>query len=466
MKRPPNILLIAIDSLRRDRMSGYGFDRLTTPHIDAFAADATLYEETLSPHVPTTPAYASMLTGRDCFGTEVVALRHQGGLTEKVKTLPEILRESGYTSTCVGFTGNPSSRGFDHYLDYKAWGGRDDGVLRKAEALNEVTLPELERLSGGDQPWMMMLRHMDPHSPYLPPPPFDRAFYQDDEFSGEDTMKPVFDFKPFADYFRSWMPPGVKDRHYIDAQYDGAVAYMDVCIAQIFEKLRQLGIYDETIVVLNGDHGETLYEHECWYDHHGLYEHNLVVPLIIRYPGKVEAGRRVPGLNHHKDLVPTLLELAEIESDLPFDGRSLTGLAADPAGWAEESECYLTECTWMRKHGWRTRDWKLIVALEPDFHFKPEVELYHLGDDPLEEHNLAEEKPDVVADLRSRMEAFIARREADLEITNPMLTQGSWHKCPGIEAFSTSQEAYDHLHIGDASAARKLQARDAKPSAG
>ena len=90
--KKPNIVLFAIDSILADHMSCYGYPRLTTPHIDKFAQGGTLFEKTYSAHIPTTPAYSSMLTGRDCFGTEVVALRHQGGLTKKVKTLPEILR--------------------------------------------------------------------------------------------------------------------------------------------------------------------------------------------------------------------------------------------------------------------------------------------------------------------------------------------------------------------------------------
>src|SRR6187455_3816013 len=89
--KKPNILLFAIDSILADRMSCYGYAKLTTPHLDRFAQQGTLFERTYSAHIPTTPAYSSMLTGRDCFGTEVVALRHQGGLTKKVKTLPEIL---------------------------------------------------------------------------------------------------------------------------------------------------------------------------------------------------------------------------------------------------------------------------------------------------------------------------------------------------------------------------------------
>ena len=111
-KKRPNIVLLGVDSLLADHMSCYGYQRQTTPHIDRFAEGGALFEKTYSAHIPTTSAYASMLTGLDAFGTQVVALRHKGGLREDVQTLPEILRDQGYATTCVGFTGNPSSRGF------------------------------------------------------------------------------------------------------------------------------------------------------------------------------------------------------------------------------------------------------------------------------------------------------------------------------------------------------------------
>jgi hypothetical protein len=111
----------------------------------------------------------------------------------------------------------------------------------------------------------------------------------------------------------------------------------------------------------------------------------------------------------------------------------------------------------MRKHGWRTPEWKLIVALEPDFHFKPPVELYNLIEDPGENHNLAEQHPDIVKTLRGRMEAFIRRRQKETGIRNPMLTQDHWHGAGG--AFKTSQQAYDTLHIGDPTQAAKLQSK-------
>jgi len=112
----------------------------------------------------------------------------------------------------------------------------------------------------------------------------------------------------------------------------------------------------------------------------------------------------------------------------------------------------------MRKHGWRTPEWKLIVALEPDFHFKPQVELYNLVEDPDENNNLAESEPGVVDLLRGRMERWIAQREEATGLANPIHHQGDWHGHEGVGAFKTSQQAYDTMHIGDPTQAAKLQA--------
>jgi len=275
-------------------------------------------------------------------------------------------------------------------------------------------------------------------------------------------MEPVMAFRPFRDYFASWLPEGITDADYVIAQYDGAVAYMDACIQVLLNQLDALGIAGNTIVVLNGDHGETLYDHDCFFDHHGIYDTTLHVPLILRYPGKVPAGRRVPGFNQHKDLVPTLLELAEIDAGgIAFDGKSLMPMARGEVS-SHESEFYLTECTWMRKHGWRTPEWKLIMALEPDFHFKPPVELYNLVEDPDENNNLAESEPEVVALLKGRMERWISKREKETGFPNPIHTQGDWHGHEGVGPFTSSQQAYDTLHIGDPNQAARLQAESRK----
>ncbi|MFP4579577.1 MAG: sulfatase [Candidatus Sumerlaeia bacterium] len=460
--KKPNIVLLGIDSLKREHMSCYGYKHLTTPFMDRFAEGGAIFEDTFSPNIPTTPAYTAMFTGMDIFSMEVVALRHKGGLTKNVKTLAEILRDEGYNTTCVGFTGNPASRGFDKYIDYPGWGSWNEGRSHKAENLNEVTVPEIERLNKSDKPFFLMLRHMDPHAPYLPPGQYERMFYHGNETDPKNkSMKPVMDFKPFRDFFASWMPPGVTDKDYVIAQYDGAVSYMDSCIQVLFQQLESMGILDDTIVVINSDHGETLYDHECFFDHHGIYDVTLKVPLIIRYPKKVPAGIRVSGYNQHKDLVPTLMDLAGIKPGIKFDGESLMKLVKGQKP-SFESEIYITECTWMRKHGWRTPQWKLIQALEPDFHGKPEIELYNMVDDPDENKNVAKKHPDVVEYLQGRMNAYIAEREKKTGNQNPMLNQPEWHGHKGIDYFKSSEEAYKTLHIGDPKQAAKLQAEARK----
>ncbi|MBT3345064.1 MAG: sulfatase [Gemmatimonadetes bacterium] len=459
-KKPLNVILLGIDSLRADHMSSYGYRHLTTPHLDRLASQGVLFERNYSAHVPTTSAYASMLTGHDCFSTSVVALRHKGGLPDEVQTLPEILRPQGYNTSCVGFTGNPSSRGFDAYHDYPAWGSWAEGRSPKAERLNEVAIPELERLAGEEEPFFLFLRHMDPHAPYLPPGPFDRMFYSGDEFDPKNkSMDPVWGFKPFCDFFADWMPPGLRDADYVTAQYDGAVAYMDAAIQRILTRVDELGLADNTLIVVNGDHGETLYDHECWFDHHGMYDNVLHVPLIMRLPGKLPVGQRVSGYSLHQDLVPTILEVLGLKrkTKIDFTGQSLLPMV-DGSRASNYSDFYITECTWMRKHGWRTPEWKLMVALEPDFHFKPEIELYNLVDDPEENRNLAKREPAIVDMLRKRLDAHVERREKETGRTNPMFTNLSWHGTGHEGPFESSQQAYDTLHIGSVGAANKLQA--------
>ncbi len=457
MKKRPNLILFGIDSLRADHMSLYGYHRLTTPHIDKLLSYGSVFENCYSPSIPTTPGYASMFTGMDCFGTDVVALRHQGPLGDHVKTLAELLGEEGYNTTCVGFSGNQASRGFQNYLDFSGWGSWEEGRSPKAENLNKVAIPELQRLASDDKPFFLFLRHMDPHAPYLPPYPFERIFYHGNETDPNNTsLDKLFQFKPFRDFHASWFPPNCTDKDYIIAQYDGALAYMDAAIANLFAAFEALDLYENTLIVFDSDHGETLYDHECYFDHHGLYEPTIHIPLGFFFPEKVPSAR-FTDYCQMKDIMPTILDILEIKTDIHFDGRSLYPLMQGKER-EQEPEIYLTEATWMHKHGWRTPEWKLIHALEPDFHFKPEIELYNLIKDPEENHNVAEEEPEVVKLLESRMHAHIAKREKETGRPNPIYTNTKWH---GLDKeLKTAQDFYDNLYIGSPKAAELLQARE------
>lgn len=452
-KKLPNILFFGIDSLRRDHMSHYGYHRLTTPHIGKYAQGGVTFENCFSPHIPTTPGYANMLTGRDCFGTGVVGLS-QKTIAPGVPVLAEMLRERGYDTTCIGFEGNAAGRGFDRYISFKGWGpDHDDGRAHKAQNLNEVALPELERLAQGGKPWLLFMRHMDPHSPYLAPQPFQDMFFQGDGFDPADKrMQKVYDFKPFGDYIGSWVPEGLTNPDYVIAQYDAAIAYMDAAIQQILEKLRALGLEEDTIVVFTSDHGETLYDHDCYFDHHGLYDPTLVVPFIVVWKNHLPKGLRITDTMQLKDITPTLLDMMGIDTGLPFDGRSLMPLIR--GGHREkEDEFYITECTWMRKHGWRTPEWKLMISLEPDFHYKPPVELYNLVNDPEEYDNLADKRPEVVKMLTDRMNAWIEKRVKETGRPSPIEVNFLRPEGP----FATSDEAYHGKYIGSVAQAVALQ---------
>jgi arylsulfatase A-like enzyme len=420
----PNILFLGIDSLRRDHLSCYGYPRRTSPYLDRLAAEGTLFEESFSPHIPTPPGYAGMLCGRDVFGTDRVSLREKGPIMDSIPTLPEMLRELGYKSVGVGLD-TWLIKGFDEYQGFGgSWGPWEDRPLRKAEELNKVTFPILDRLAKGKQPWLLFLRHMDPHAPYLPPAPYDGLFYQGDPCApGNRSMEPVFAFKPFADFLRSWMPPGVTDKDHVIAQYDGEVAYMDACIQQLFERLRALGQWENTLIVITSDHGETLYDHGIFFDHHSMYEPTLLVPMIYHWPGHVPAGKRVRGMVQLMDIVPSIFELMgwqEMTTRQRFDGKSVWPLQRGEAP-ENYAEMLITECTWMRKHGWRTHEWKYIEALEPDFHGLPKRELYNLVNDPGESVNLAEVEVDICRLLRKRMLAHIAKRTAETGRPDPIL---------------------------------------------
>jgi hypothetical protein len=156
--------------------------------------------------------------------------------------------------------------------------------------------------------------------------------------------------------------------------------------------------------------------------------------------------------------MPTILDILGVRTKLRFDGRSLwpemNGKRRKP-----DTEFYLTECTWMRKHGWRTPEWKYIHALEPDFHFKKEVELYNLIDDPEEAVNLAAKEPKLCEVFEERIRNWIAKREKATGRRAPILTQAGWHGCKDVpDAFQSSQQAYDTLHIGNPKEAQRIQA--------
>jgi hypothetical protein len=284
-------------------------------------------------------------------------------------------------------------------------------------------------------------------------------FYHGNETDPENkSMEPVMSFKPFRDFFASWMPPGITDKDYVIAQYDGAIAYMDACIQTIFTALEAHGVLDETIVVINGDHGETLYDHECWFDHHGIYDNVLRVPLIIRYPGAVPKARSSAASISTKTWCRRFCNWPAF--------RPTTFRWPQPA--APDA---------------RRRKFARQRVLHYGVHLDAQARLAHAGMEthhclgaglPLQAGSRALQprhrpgrKPQ-----RGRTEprcgavspwahgrAHRAARKRKPAFPNPIHHQGDWHGHEGLGAFTSSQQAYDTLHIGDPDQAAKLQAK-------
>lgn len=417
-----NVLWIVIDSLRAHHLGCYGYGRNTSPHIDRLARECVRFEQAISPHIPTQPAHTTFFSGQDVFAHQIVAQGGHQELDARVPLLPALLREAGYFTAAVDNIGRWIEPAFERYEKYPRW--NHDGTLpwRNGEEVTAHGLGLLDEAAARDQPFFLFLHYWDPHTPYLPPPPFDRMFYEGDEKSPEHrSMDPVWESSWFANYFREWMPE-VRDVEFVKAQYDAGIAYSDACLSHVFNRLDELGLRDRTLVLLHGDHGEELDDHGCWFDHHGLYETNVHVPLLLRFPNE-EHCRVVPDPISLLDLAPTVLEAAGLSQLAEgTQGSSLLPLLQGGSNRKREG-IYLTECTWMRKRGWRTGEWKLIEAMEPDFYRMPPLELYHLKTDPGEKRNLAKERPEVVEALREARDEHITRRLAETGLPDPLIEQ-------------------------------------------
>jgi arylsulfatase A-like enzyme len=419
-----NIVLIALDSQRADHLGCYGYPKRTTPFIDSIARRGVLFKRCYAPNIPTHPSFTTMLTGKEAITHNIVNIGGGVPIAEGVRLLPEILREHGYATAAVDSMGRHFTRGFDEYAEY-GWDRSNPTVLRKAETVNEKAMPVIDRLMGQDRPFFLFIHYWDPHTPYLPPPPYRHRFYAKDRDPyalDNHSMDEAWSWEPFKWYFHQWMP-GVTDADYVVNLYDGETAYMDRHLRTIFGALapRQ----DETLIIVTADHGEILNEQLGYFDHHGLYEGDIHIPLILYWPGKFPSGRRVPGFVQNLDLAPTILDLLGVPDRDAMQGVSLLPTVFGLRDGNYE-ELFFSEATWEVKRAIRNRDWKLIDSIEQDPHGRPMQELFDLRTDPGEQRNVIDRYPDKARELGTRLTDWVERRLAETGRTvDPLREQGS-----------------------------------------
>lgn len=419
-----NVVLIALDSQRADHLGCYGYPKRTTPFIDSIARRGVLFERCYAPNIPTHPSFTTMLTGKEAIAHNIVNIGGGAPITEGVRLLPEILREHGYVTAAVDSMGRHFTRGFDEYAEY-GWDRSNPTVLRKAETVNEKALPVIERLTGQDQPFFLFIHYWDPHTPYLPPPPYRNRFYDKDRDPyalDNHSLDEAWSWEPFKWYFHHWMP-GITDADYVVNLYNGETAYMDRHLRSVFRALAPW--QDETLIIVTADHGEILNEQLGYFDHHGLYEGDIHVPLIFYWPGKFPRGRRVPGFVQNLDLAPTILDLAGVPNRDAMEGVSLLPALFGLRDGNYE-ELYFSEATWQVKRAIRTRGWKLIDSIEPDPHGRPMQELFDLRADPGEQHNVVESHSEKAQELGTRLAGWVEQRLAETGRTvDPVREQGA-----------------------------------------
>ncbi len=365
-----NVVLISIDTCRADHLSCYGFERKTTPNIDAVASQGVLFTRAHSTNPLTLPAHSSMLTGTNPPYHGV----HDNGshrLGDVNVTLAEIMRDHGYqtaafVSAIVLKAQFGLDQGFGTYDDHVTGEGRKLHInQRKAGDTSRQAVDWLD--IHGHEPFFLFLHYFDPHAPYEPPESFALRF------------------------------PA--------APYAGEIAYTDDCIGRVIEKLKSLGIYESTLLVITSDHGEGLGEHEE--DTHGYfaYQSTIRIPLIIKAPGGA-AQRKLDDPVSIVDVVPMVLDLVGITQPPHIQGENLSLSLVDQG---ESPQRYLyCESLHPTKYGCNglfglIHDrWKYIWTTHP--------ELYDLLRDPAETTNLVDSEVKIASELQAQLQSMLLQQ--------------------------------------------------------
>lgn len=399
---PPDIVLISVDTLRRDHCSVYGYERDTTPTLRRVAAEGVRLERAYSPMPTTGPAHATLFTS--LYPATHGVLENGARLAEEPLVLAEALRAHGYRTAAVvgsfvldakfGF-----DRGFEVYDDdfdpasstyrRRTWEGHaiDGGFDRRADMTTRSAVHWIERERDPDHPFFLFVHYFDPHAPYVPPPPFDGRF---DPRGGD--------------------PAGLGR---LGAAYDGEIAFTDEAIGNLLDALANVQPEEQTLLVITADHGEGLGQHG--YAAHGvlLYEEAVRVPLLFRWPGVLPAGRSIEAPVELLDVMPTLLEFVGIETRTEgLEGRSLAAALLGERPLDPERAVHLQRRLYrtpvvrgipVRGGKWALRvgRWKYIEAPE-----EGTAELYDLEGDPGEIEDRSSALPDQARELADRLAAW------------------------------------------------------------
>lgn len=308
----PNIILITIDALRADHLSGYGYPFLTSPHMDALAKKSVVFEYAFCTLPKTSASLASLMTGLHPFVHKTAP--NSDVLEAEFITLAEALKMRGYFNIAIVDNSNLSpkfgfSQGFDEYIG--VWSKRK----AKGESTPYITRTILDFLEKNQKrPFFLWAHYIETHTPYLPPDEFVEA---------RPPGRKIKDIEKKVLYsIENWMLPPDLDEGYVVSLYDATIKYIDSEIKKISDAFFRHGYQEDTILILSSDHGEELGEHNLFFDHGPLtFSSSIRVPLIMFVPG--EKGRRIKQPVSLMDIYPTLLEKVGLAPPHEIQGRSM-----------------------------------------------------------------------------------------------------------------------------------------------
>jgi arylsulfatase A-like enzyme/Flp pilus assembly protein TadD len=376
----PNVILITIDTLRADHIGCYGDKQIKTPNMDALAADGVRFERAFAAVPVTLPSHTTILTGT----YPMLSGMHDfaaNKLSPQQPTLATVLKQAGYTTGAVIGAAVLDSRfglnqGFDFYYDHFDFSRLDEANLDEMERPGNVVADlTLEWLSKNWQKKFFLWMHLyDPHYPYRPPEPYSRE--------------------------------------YADRPYDGEIAFADEQLGRLLHFLKEKKLYENSVIVLSGDHGESLGEHGEKTHGFFIYNATMRVPLIMHLPGNV-VGRTVNDPVSLVDLMPTILAAAGVEKPQQVQGTNLLPVLQAKAESRDRDlygETFLPRIhfNWSELRGTENTKYHFIDA--------PKPELYDLTKDPGETHNLFSEKKAVAGEMRARLAGLIRDYSAGQEL--------------------------------------------------
>jgi arylsulfatase A-like enzyme len=421
------LLYIDIDTLRADHLGCYGYHRATSPNIDALAREAMVFENVHASDVPCLPSRTALLTGR--FGIHNGVVNHGGtdadptidgadrGFWSRLQmdSLPSRLKRAGLRTVSVSSFAQRHSAfhwyaGLDEAYDVGRYG------MEIADDVHAIASDWLGR-RGREDGWYLHLHVWDPHTPYRAPDRWGEPFAAAPlpawlteevrarhwEGCGPHSAQEANGYAPKPEVAARFprQPQQIPDTAHVRRMFDGydtGVLVADDFVGRILNQLADLGVLDDTAVMISSDHGETLGELNVYGDHQTADQLTTRVPLVLRWPG-LGPPRRMRAFHYQIDVAATLLALLGQRIPSRWDGTSFAPSlrAGEDAG---REFLVVSQAAWACQRGVRFDDWMYIATKHDAYHRYPREMLFDLKSDPHQQHDLHGDRVDVLARAR------------------------------------------------------------------